>query len=200
MVKFLFFVWLILVLSPVYIILSFLVLAFSGWPVFYTQKRVGLNGKTFWLYKFRTMVNGAEEQQGDLRCLNEASGPVFKIRNDPRFTKIGRLLSHSGLDELPQLFNVLKGEMNFVGPRPLPISEEKKIDKKYRKQRKSIRPGIMSPWIFDGYHSLSFNDWMKSDMEYIKNRSFVYDLNIFFRSFVFLVGLLFGTIREIFHN
>lgn len=142
------------------------------------------------------MVKNAEKDQQKLRYLNEADGPIFKIRNDPRLTNIGRFLSHSGLDELPQFFNVLKGDMNLVGPRPLPIIEAKRIDKCYRLKREKVKPGIFSPWIANGCYRLSFDEWMKSDIFYIKKKSFFYDLKIFFASFLFSIKLLFETIRE----
>jgi lipopolysaccharide/colanic/teichoic acid biosynthesis glycosyltransferase len=194
--RFLFLVLLIIVLLPVYLILSLLVLLFSGYPVFYSQYRIGMNGKKFKIYKFRTMVDKAEKDQQKLKHLNEADGPVFKIRNDPRLTGIGKFLSHSGLDELPQLFNVLKGDMCLVGPRPLPVDEAKKIKVKYRIKRESVKPGMLSPWILNGYHRLSFDDWMESDISYIENKSFPYDLKIFFESFLFSIDLFFKTIKE----
>jgi lipopolysaccharide/colanic/teichoic acid biosynthesis glycosyltransferase len=194
--KYLILILLIIVLLPVYLFLSFLVILFSGWPVFYTQERIGLNGERFRIYKFRTMVKGADRKQGKLKNANEANGPVFKIRNDPRLTKIGKFLSHSGLDELPQLFNVLKGDMNLVGPRPLPVSEAGKISKKYKFKREMVRPGILSPWLLDGYHRLSFDTWMKSDLDYVKNKSFIYDLKISYKSIFFLMRLFFESFKE----
>lgn len=186
----------ILVLLPVYLILSLLILCFSGLPIFYRQYRTGLNGKKFEIYKFRTMVKNAEGDQQRLSYLNEADGPVFKIRNDPRLTGVGKFLSHSGLDELPQIFNVLKGDMNLVGPRPLPVSEAKKIKKEVRVKRESIKPGVLSPWILNGYHRLSFDNWMESDVMYVEDKSFFFDLKIFLKSFLFLVKLFFKTIKE----
>ena len=194
--KFLFFAVVVILLLPVYVFLSLLIFLSSGWPVFFVQKRVGKDGLVFQIYKFRTMINGAEKKQIGLKKVNEADGPVFKIRNDPRYTKIGKFLSHSGLDELPQLFNVLKGEMNFIGPRPLPVEEEKKINKKYRKKRSSVKPGILSPWVLNGYHKLPFNEWMKSDLDYVKNESFIYDMKIVGKSAIFLIKLFFETIQE----
>lgn len=143
------------------------------------------------------MVDNAEDDQQRLRYLNEADGPVFKIRNDPRFTGIGKFLSHSGLDELPQIFNVLKGDMNLVGPRPLPVLEAEKIKKVFRTKRESVKPGILSPWILSGYHRLSFDDWMRSDIAYIDQRSFINDLGIFLKSFLFSIKLFFKTIKEV---
>lgn len=195
--KYLFLIVLIVVLSPVYLVLSLLIWFFSGWPIFYSQYRIGLNGKKFKLFKFRTMINNAEIKQKELNHLNEADGPVFKIRNDPRLTNIGRFLSHSGLDELPQLFNILKGEMNFVGPRPLPVFEANKIDNKYRLERESVKPGLLSPWILDGYHRLSFSKWMENDIVYIRNKSFIYDLKIFLKLFLFSFKLFLSALKEI---
>lgn len=132
----------------------------------------------------------AEHDKTRLTGFNEADGPVFKIRNDPRYTKVGRFLSHSGLDELPQIINVIKGEMVFVGPRPLPIDEGVKIPIKYRKKRESVRPGIISPWVFDGYHNLSFKEWMKSDMGYINDKSKGKDCFLFLKGVMKLVKLI----------
>ena len=195
--KYLFLILSIFVLLPVYLILSLLVIYFSGFPVFFIQDRIGLNGKKFKIFKFRTMVNNAEKNQNKLEYLNEADGPVFKIRNDPRLTNIGKFLSHTGLDELPQFFNILRGEMNLVGPRPLPVIEAEKISIKYKTKRESVRPGLLSPWILSGHHRLSFDDWMKSDITYIKNKSFIYDLKIFFEFFFFSIELFFKTVKEI---
>jgi lipopolysaccharide/colanic/teichoic acid biosynthesis glycosyltransferase len=184
-------------MMPIYLVLSLLVLLFSGWPIFYTQKRVGYRGRVFKIYKFRTMINGAETMQKEYLYLNEADGPVFKIRNDPRLTEIGQFLSHSGLDELPQFFNVLKGDMNIVGPRPLPVREEEKISKFYKTKRESVMPGILSPWVIDGYHRLAFNEWMESDIDYVTKKSFRYDLKISIKGGVFLMKLIFSEIAKL---
>ena len=129
------------------------------------------------MYKFRTMVQGAEKLKKRYVHLNEADGPVFKIWEDPRYTRIGRILAHTGLDELPQLINIIKGEMVFVGPRPLPVPEAKAVPKKYD-ARFSIFPGITSLWIVKGAHDLSFRQWMELDLEYIKKRSLYLDLKV----------------------
>lgn len=142
------------------------------------------------------MVRGAERDQQKLKYLNEADGPVFKIRNDPRLTGVGKFLSHSGLDELPQIFNILKGDMNLIGPRPLPVLEAKKIKKEFRVKRESIKPGVLSPWILNGYHRLSFDNWMESDVMYVDDKSFFFDLKIFLKSFLFLAKLFLKTIKE----
>jgi len=195
--KYLFLFLFIIVLLPVYLVLSLLIFCLSGSPIFFVQDRVGLNGKKFKIFKFRTMISNAEKYQQKLSYLNEADDPVFKIKNDPRLTGIGKFLSHSGLDELPQFFNILKGEMNLIGPRPLPVSEANKIDVKYKTQRESVKPGLLSPWILDGYHRLSFDEWMKNDIFYIKNKSFVYDFKIFLRLFLFSFKLFFDAFREV---
>ena len=164
-------------MSPVIILCSTLIFITSGWPIIFSQKRWGKGKKPFNLYKFRTMVKNAERQKRNLMFLNEADGPVFKIRQDPRYTRIGRILAHTGLDELPQLINIIKGEMVFVGPRPLPVNEAKRIPKKYN-ARFSVFPGITSLWIVKGSHDLSFSEWMRLDLYYIKNRSIYLDLKI----------------------
>lgn len=179
---------------PFMAILGLAIVFSSGFPVMFSQKRVSTKGRTFMLYKFRTMRVGAEKLQRDYLKFNEADGPAFKIRNDPRFTRVGKFLSHTGLDELPQLWNVLRGEMALIGPRPLPIAEEKKL-KKWQKAREAIKPGIISPWILEGYHTKSFDEWMKRDVEYIKQKSFLYDLRLLFKAIVFLTGL---SLKEIF--
>ena len=130
------------------------------------------------------MVLGAERLKWQYRHLNEADGPVFKIRNDPRFTNVGKFLARTGLDELPQFINVLKGEMSLVSPRPLPVDEAKKIPKKYHK-RFSILPGITSLWVVRGAHGLSFDEWMRLDIDYVKNGSLFVDLKV-----IVLTGIL----------
>lgn len=167
----------LVVLSPLFVILFIVVKSSSRGPFLFRQKRMGKDKKTFWIYKIRTMVEGAESLKSKVQGLNEADGPVFKIRNDPRYTVIGKFLSHSALDELPQLINVLKGEMAFVGPRPLPFSEANKIPAKYA-TRFSVLPGMTSSWIINGAHSLSFREWMELDCEYALNRDIFTDFKI----------------------
>lgn len=147
------------------------------YTIFFKQKRLGKNKKPFFIYKFRTMVVNAENLKSKIQNLNEADGPVFKMYNDPRYTKIGRFLAHNGLDEIPQLINIIRGEMALVGPRPLPINEAKKVPKKYER-RFSVLPGITSLWVVKGADHTSFKKWMEDDLEYIKNKSFLYDLKI----------------------
>jgi lipopolysaccharide/colanic/teichoic acid biosynthesis glycosyltransferase len=171
------------------------VLIASGRPILFRQKRVGKDGIPFTIYKFRTMRIGAEKEQKKLRKRNEAGGPVFKIRNDPRFTAVGKFLSHTGLDELPQIWNVLKGDMALIGPRPLPVSEALKLTKK-QQERHQVKPGIISPWILDGYHTKSFISWMKSDIAYVKSKTIVSDIVIFFRAIGFLIQLFVKSLWE----
>jgi lipopolysaccharide/colanic/teichoic acid biosynthesis glycosyltransferase len=182
---------LILLTLPLQILIAVTIFLTSGWPVFFAQKRVGLSGKPFVLYKFRSMKVGAHTGQKRLAVYNEASGPVFKIHNDPRYTWVGRFLAHTGLDEMPQLYNVLLGHMSLFGPRPLPIEEVVKL-KPWQKKRHVIRPGIVSPWIFEGYHAQSFDAWMKSDIAYTKAKSWKYDAYLCARA----VRLLFSLIRR----
>ncbi len=181
------------VAMPIIVIIALAIGMSSGLPVFYRQKRVGENRKSFTMYKFRTMVKGAEALQKKYARQNEANGPVFKISDDPRFTRLGKFLSHTGLDELPQLINVIRGEMALFGPRPLPVSEAKHL-KPWMQRRHDIKPGIISPWIFEGYHSRPFDEWMKSDIAYAKNKSLWYDLGLSGKAVVFVMRLF---IREI---
>jgi len=117
--------------------------------------------------------------------LNEADGPVFKIKNDPRFTRVGKFLAQTGFDELPQFFNVLKGQMSLVGPRPLPVYETKRL-KSWQKKRLLVLPGMTSPWIINGGHKLTFNEWMRSDIEYLKTKTLIGDIKILLKT-AFLV-------------
>ena len=174
-------------------IVAILIALVDGFPVLYRQRRVGLGGKPFTMYKFRTMARGADAMQKKYARQNEADGPVFKIRDDPRFTKIGRFISHTGLDELPQLWNIWRGDMALFGPRPLPVAEAAKLTKQ-QQERHRIKPGIISPWIFEGYHSRPFDEWMKSDIRYAKEKSLWYDFVLFGRSAVFVGKLL---VREL---
>jgi len=147
-------------------------------PIFFVQERVGYNKRRFEFYKFRTMTSDAEKRQAEMEHLNEVSGPVFKIKDDPRVTKIGKILRKTSMDELPQLFNVLKGDMSFVGPRPLPIRDYKRFEKNWQKRRLSVRPGLTCLWQIQGRNELSFEKWIELDMEYIDHWSLLLDLKI----------------------
>jgi lipopolysaccharide/colanic/teichoic acid biosynthesis glycosyltransferase len=167
---------------PLTIFVGILVGLLHGWPIIFKQARRGKNGKDFAMYKFRTMRNGAQHEQVELADLNEADGPVFKIKNDPRFVGIGKWLAYTGLDELPQFMNVLKGEMSLVGPRPLPTAEAEKIPEKFRQVRELVKPGIVSEWVVKGAHQLPFIKWMESDRKYIKQASLLTDVVVLWKS------------------
>jgi len=179
---------LLIMSMPVMMIIGLVVYITDGAPIFFYQWRIGKNNRPFMIIKFRTMHIDAERQQSRLLKQNEASGPVFKIHNDPRYTSFGRFLAHTGLDELPQLWNVLRGDMALIGPRPLPVEEAKKLRQTYQK-RHSIKPGIISPWIVEGYHSQTFDAWMKSDLAYIQKKSFWYDAVLSWKACIFLLNL-----------
>jgi lipopolysaccharide/colanic/teichoic acid biosynthesis glycosyltransferase len=189
-IYYLFVVVLLVFASPILVFISLVLLIMQGLPILFRQQRVGKDGKVIVMYKFRTMRMGAENEQNALKNKNEAHGPVFKIHNDPRFTSVGKFLAHTGLDELPQLFNVLRGEMALIGPRPLPVAEASKLTK-WQQARNVIKPGIISPWIVEGYHSQSFDTWMRSDIAYIKKKSFAFDLHLAARTIMLLVQLFF---------
>lgn len=173
---------LLIVLAPLMVIISIVIKLSSHGPVFFKQVRVGLRGRQFYLYKFRTMVINAEELKARLMEKNEMDGPVFKIKNDPRITSIGRFLRKTGLDELPQFFNVLKGEMSLIGPRP-PLPEEVKRYERWQLRRLSVKPGITCTWqIVPNRNSVVFEQWMKLDLAYIDNWSPKLDLQLFFKT------------------
>lgn len=178
---------------PLCFAIAVMITCTSGLPVVFRQKRVGKDGKTFTMYKFRTMRPGAEKEQQTLLSQNESDGPVFKLRSDPRFTAIGKTLAHTGLDEIPQLYNVLRGDMALFGPRPLPIAEAAKL-KPWQKTRHAIQPGIISPAILTGNYHENFDAWMKSDVAYTKEKRFWYDLRLAGRTVRFLTRLLFHEI------
>ena len=182
---------------PIFLVVALVIFLSSGLPILYIQERIGLNERRFKMLKFRTMVKGADKLQSVYEDKNEVDGPAFKIRNDPRFTKIGRFLSHTGLDEIPQLINILKGEMEFVGPRPLPTYEYFQIDLKYRK-RTLVKPGILSPWVINGYHKNTFSDWMESDLKYVKEKSRNHDIQILLKGVLLIFVLMKKEIGAIF--
>ena len=185
---------LVLITAPLQLCIAICVGITSGLPIFYQQKRVGRYKKIFTLYKFRTMVRHAEGKKKNILTMNESDGPVFKIHDDPRFTRLGRFLSHTGLDELPQLWNVLRGEMALMGPRPLPVEEAKKL-KPWMQNRHNILPGIISPAIIAGKYHEDFEAWMRSDVNYVAEKSPQTDVQLAFRSVVFLCHLLLSELR-----
>jgi len=153
----------------------------SPGSVLFKQERIGLNGRSFLLYKFRTMIEDAHERRGEVSHLNEMSGPVFKLKDDPRVTTIGRILRRFSLDELPQLWNVLKGDMSIVGPRP-PIPEEVASYHRWHRRRLSMKPGLTCLWQISGRNNIDFDRWMQLDLQYIDNWSPALDLKILLRT------------------
>lgn len=178
----------LLLLAPLLAAISLAIKLTSEGPVFFKQERVGLHGRTFWLYKFRTMVDKAEQLKESLQHLNEMSGPVFKVKNDPRVTAAGRFLRKTSLDELPQMINVLKGEMSLVGPRPPLPAEVRQYQNQFRR-RLSVRPGITCLWQISGRNTVDFDQWMALDMRYIDNWSLELDLKILLKT---IPAVLFG--------
>ncbi len=174
---------------PSYPVLFAMIKLTSTGPFIFKQKRMGKGKKIFTIYKLRTMVNNAEKIKHRYKKLNEANGPVFKIKNDPRYTSIGKFLTKSAVDEIPQLINILRGEMAFVGPRPLPVAEAKKIPKKYD-ARFSVLPGLTSSWVIEGGHKLAFDQWMRLDCNYIRNKSLATDLLIIFKTIALILNHL----------
>ncbi|HEV8702251.1 MAG TPA: sugar transferase [Candidatus Polarisedimenticolia bacterium] len=161
----------------------------SPGPVFFRQRRCGRNGREFWMVKFRTMVRDAERLQAELRPLNEVDGPVFKIENDPRSTALGRFLRKYSIDEVPQLWNVLKGEMSLVGPRPL-AAREMRFCPAWRDVRLKVEPGITGLWQVSGRSKSSFHDWIRLDVEYVRERSVFLDFQILFKTLGVVVRAL----------
>jgi len=171
----------LLVCIPLFVVVAIAIKATSEGPVFYVQTRVGRNRRQFPLYKFRTMVKDADLRMAEIEHKNEAVGHCFKIANDPRITRVGKLLRRTSIDELPQLFNVLKGDMSLVGPRPLSLRDAHKIDIPAYKRRFSVKPGITCLWQIRSRRPL-FDDWMKADMEYIDQWSPSLDILILLKT------------------
>ncbi|HTY87621.1 MAG TPA: sugar transferase [Candidatus Acidoferrum sp.] len=174
---------LLLTVIPVIPLIALAIKLTSPGPVFFRQQRSGLNGAPFTLYKFRTMVTNAEQFKHELEAMNEMRGPVFKVTNDPRITPIGGFLRKYSLDELPQLYNVLCGEMSLVGPRPLPVDEVKRFENLAHRRRLSVKPGLTCLWQISGRSQITdFRDWVRLDLEYIDNWSLWLDLKILVRT------------------
>jgi exopolysaccharide biosynthesis polyprenyl glycosylphosphotransferase len=171
-----------LLLLPVFLLTALLIKLTSPGPVFFVQKRLGLNKRHFGIYKFRTMVVDAEKRMKEVEHLNEVSGPVFKIKNDPRITPIGKFLRKTSIDELPQLFNVLMGDMSLVGPRPLPLRDYEGFSEDWQRRRFSIRPGVTCLWQIGGRSSISFEQWMELDLQYIDKWSLLLDFKILLKT------------------
>ncbi len=170
---------LLALLSPLLLAVAIAIKITSPGPVLFAQERVGMNRRRFMMYKFRSMYIDAEQRRAEVAHLNEMDGPVFKIRNDPRVTPLGRWLRATSIDELPQLFNVLRGQISLVGPRPPIMDEVERYEWLYRK-RLSIKPGVTCFWQISGRNDLSFRQWMELDRSYVDNWSLWLDLKILF--------------------
>lgn len=173
---------LLILFSPVMLLVMVLVRLDSKGPALFAQERIGFNKRRFHIYKFRSMVANAERLQMRLESSNEAQGPVFKIKNDPRITRVGKILRKSSIDELPQLFNVLRGDMSLVGPRPLPVRDYSGFNMDWQRRRFSVRPGITCLWQVSGRSGISFDQWMRLDMQYIDQWSLWLDMKILVRT------------------
>jgi len=166
-----------LLASPMMITAALLIKFGSKGPIIFTQQRAGLGGKPFTIFKFRTMVVDAEEQKAALRKLSEQDGPAFKLTNDPRITRVGRFLRKTSIDELPQLWNVFRGDMTLVGPRPLPVGESDACERWHRR-RLDVTPGLTCIWQVKGRSKVSFSEWVRMDVAYIRRRTLWNDIRI----------------------
>lgn len=177
----------LVVLSPVFLIVAVAIKADDGGPVFYNQERVGKGGKHFKMYKFRSMRVNADQELNDLIHQNEVDGAMFKIKNDPRITRVGKFIRKTSIDEFPQLLNVLLGQMSIVGPRP-PLPREIKLYTNYDRQRLFVRPGCTGLWQVTVRNSVGFHEMVNIDLEYIQKRGFWLDVKIIFRT----IGIIFA--------
>ena len=177
----------LILLSPLILIVSILIKLESKGEVIFKQKRVGLNGKEFYMYKFRSMVINAEELKEQLESQNEMSGPMFKIKDDPRITNVGKFIRKTSIDELPQLINVIKGDMSLVGPRPSLPKEVKKFEQ-WMMERLEVKPGLTCIWQVSGRNNIDFEDWMKLDIKYVRERSFKLDIKLILKTVLVLFG------------
>ena len=174
-------------LSPLMIIIAILIKIESKGELIFKQKRVGLNGKEFYIYKFRSMVVNAEELKEALAKQNEMSGPMFKMKDDPRITKIGKFIRKTSIDELPQLINVIKGDMSLVGPRPS-LPKEVESFEPWMLERLEVKPGLTCIWQVSGRNNIDFEDWMKLDIKYVRERSLVMDIKLILKTVFVLFG------------
>ena len=166
---------------PIMVLLILAIKANSAGPIFFVQRRVGQGGKIFKLYKFRSMITDADAIKSSLQLFNEKDGPIFKMKSDPRITTVGKFMRRHSLDELPQLFNVLSGDMSLVGPRP-PLPEEVLNYESWHLRRLAVKPGLTCTWQISGRSHLSFDEWMKLDIAYIDNWSLSLDLTLIWKT------------------
>lgn len=171
----------IIIFIPLFLIISLIVVCTSKGHAFYVSERIGKNGKPFNMIKFRTMINNADKLLDEVQALNETNGPTFKAENDPRITKFGHFLRKTSIDELPQLFNILFGQMSFVGPRP-PLRREVKEYDDFAKLRLSAKPGLTCIWQCSGRNNIEFDEWMKLDYQYLQKRSLWFDFWIILKT------------------
>jgi exopolysaccharide biosynthesis polyprenyl glycosylphosphotransferase len=177
----------VVLFSPIMIIIAVAIKIDSEGPIIFSQERVGQNGKIFKMYKFRSMVANAESLLDKLKDKNEMSGPMFKIKDDPRITKVGKFIRKTSIDELPQFFNVLFGNMSLVGPRPNLPKEVEKFTA-YQKQKLYIKPGLTCYWQVMGRNNIDFEDWIKLDIKYMRERNVWIDLKLIYKTIFLLFG------------
>lgn len=176
-------------LSPVFAIVSVMIVLDDGLPIIFKQDRSGLNEVPFKIYKFRSMVKNADAMHADLLDKNELDGPAFKIKDDPRLTKFGKVLRRTSIDELPQLINIIKGDMSIVGPRPLPVYETEQCTTE-QKKRLSVKPGLTCYWQVSGRNDIAFDEWMALDMKYIKEAGVLTDLKIIIKTISSVIRMI----------
>lgn len=177
----------ITLLSPLMIVIAIIIKLESKGPVIFAQERVGQYGRLFKMYKFRSMVENAEDLIINLKDKNEMSGPMFKIKEDPRITKVGKFIRKTSIDELPQLFNIIKGNMTLVGPRPNLPREVAKFSEKH-KQKLMAKPGLTCYWQVMGRNNIDFEEWMNLDIKYLEDRNTLLDIKLIFKTFFVLFG------------
>ncbi|WP_297631082.1 sugar transferase [uncultured Clostridium sp.] len=177
----------LIILSPILLIVAIAIKLESKGPLIFAQDRVGKDKRNFKMYKFRSMVVNAEEIKKKLKHKNEMSGPMFKMKNDPRITKVGKFIRKTSIDELPQLINVIKGDMSLVGPRPS-LPDEVKEFEPWMMRRFEVKPGLTCYWQVGGRNEIEFEDWMKLDIKYVENRSVSEDIKLIFKTFFVLFG------------
>lgn len=177
----------LIILSPVLVIVAIAIKLDSKGPIFFKQDRVGKDEELFSMYKFRSMVVNAEELKKALENQNEMSGPMFKMKKDPRITRVGRFIRKTSIDELPQLINVLKGNMSLVGPRPS-LPKEVEAFEPWMKERLTVLPGLTCIWQVSGRNNIPFKEWMELDIKYVRERSYFLDLKLIFKTIFVLFG------------
>ena len=175
------------ILIPLFVIVAIAIRIDSKGKIIYKQERIGLNGKKFFMYKFRSMVSNADNILKDLQALNEMDGPVFKIKNDPRITRVGRFLRKHSIDEFPQFINVIKGDMSLVGPRP-PLVHEVLYYGSYERQRLSVKPGLTCYWQISGRNQIGFKDWIECDLKYIREQNLWLDFKMIIKTIAVVIN------------